>query len=103
MEYPKSEGRLWINNDKQEGDKKPNWRGRLVITNEQIRMLIDMAKANLEPTIQVGSWNRSSKESGAPYQYLSSEVYMPKQEAQAPQKTPYQPPQDGFQDDDLPF
>ena len=116
MEYPKSDGAMWPNAEKAPDNNKPDHRGRILVTNDQIRMLIAQSKAGLEPTIQVGAWHRTAKESGNPYIFMSTETYMKddSQQGQQQQKTPYQPPQQqqappqqqqggGFEDDDLPF
>ena len=131
-QYPKSDGALWLNMDNQDsvnllepflrkfkGDSTnlPQHRGRIKVTKEQIRKLIEMSKAGLEPTIQIGSWFRHPKNGGAPYIFVSTEVYMKNEEQQQnqgyqkpqlkQQQTPYQPPQqqasEPFEDDDLPF
>lgn len=85
MPYPKSEGVFFINNDKQI-EKHPDYRGNIVVSPDQIRMLIEMSKAGLEPKLQIAGWNRTSK-TDQYYMYISTEAYM-KQEQQ-----PYPPQQ----------
>ena len=117
MSGPKSKGAMWPNS-RRTAENQPEHTGKLEITDEQIRKLIEMRKANLEPIMQIALWNRTSKETGAPYMYLKTEVYMPEPEPQqqqayqAPQPQYRQPPQQApqqqapapdWEDDDIPF
>lgn len=73
-DYPKSKGGLWINRNKQ--GEQPDWRGKIEISDDQLRMLIKMKKEGFEPNIQLGAWKRKS-EAGQPYIHLSGEAYIP--------------------------
>lgn len=147
QKYPKSEGAVWLHQEnpiaqiigdfvhglKQGGQldasRLPHFKGRIIVTNDQIRKLIAMSKAGQEPQIQIGTWFRTPKSGGAPYMYQSTEVYMKEveqqpqqggyQSQQQPQQgvAPYQPPAQQQQpqqdqqpdpdndwvDDDIPF
>lgn len=109
--YPKSKGAVWPNDHKSE-DKHPDFRGKLVVTKEQINKLIEMGKAGMEPTMQIGAWKRTS-EAGQRYIFLSSEVYVKEENTDqdgwgdessdswgSPKPTPSNA---GFDDDDIPF
>lgn len=88
--YPKSEGALFAN--KKTTDKQPDMRGKVVITREQMQMLVEMGKAGIEPTLQLAAWKREAKSNGQSYLYISAEAYMKEEEA---------PASNGF--DDIPF
>ena len=90
--YPKSEGVIFINNDKQK-ETHPDFRGKVEVSAEQIKMLIAMGRAGVEPTIQIAVWNRVSQ-AGAPYQYISAEVYFDPNKTAAP--APAQPAAPAF-------
>ena len=93
--FPKSEGVLFKNNDKQK-DSHPDLRGHIVVTEEQIRKLVEMVKAGKESRLQAAAWRRKSK-AGVPYMYLSTEAYM-KDESEPRRNDP--PQGDGTPDDD---
>jgi hypothetical protein len=72
-----------------------------------LRELLAMAKANqanpvpdFKLKMQVASWNRIAKSSGAEYMYLSTEVYNP-ESAPVPVPEPVTAPQQF--DEDIPF
>ena len=102
-QYPKGEGAMFANEKK--NDKQPDWRGNIEVTPSQLRELLTMAKANqanpvpdFKIKMQVASWNRVAKSTGAEYMYLSTEVYNPEPApAPAPAPVPEQ-----F-DEDIPF
>ena len=83
-QYPKSDGALWPN-DQKTLEKHPDYRGKIVVTPDQIRYLIAMGKAGIEPTIQLAMWSRTSK-AGQPYLFLSTETYMKEQQPGQPQQ-----------------
>lgn len=92
--YPKSEGAIFAN--KKERDNHPDLSGKLEITRDQIKMLVEMGKAGQQPVLQIAGWNRKSQ-AGQNYVYLSAEAYMkqPKPENDMERFTP--------DDDELPF
>ena len=119
--YPKSDGCLWIN-DKKGNDKLPDFRGKITVTKEQVKKLIEQDKAGLEMTLSTGAWKRRSK-AQSNYLFLSTEVYIPEtssnddsasgwdnddsnqawgQAASAPSSAPSSA-DDPFADDDIPF
>lgn len=72
-DYPKSEGGAWPHTKTNE--KQPDYRGKIEITADQIRKLIEMGKAGKEPTLTLGIWNRTAKATNQPYLYISAEAY----------------------------
>jgi uncharacterized protein (DUF736 family) len=78
--HPKGEGVIFPNNEKTE-EKHPDHRGKIEVTRDQILRLVEMGKAGLTPTLQIGAWQRVSQ-AGNPYMYLSTEAYMKPVEAE---------------------
>lgn len=106
-QYPKGEGAMFAN--EKQNEKQPDWRGNIEVTSAQLRELLAMAKANqanpvadFKLKIQVASWNRVAKNTGAEYMYLSTEVYNP-ESATAPAPTPPPAPAPEQFDADIPF
>ena len=112
-QYPKGEGAMFAN--VKQNDKQPDFRGHVEVTSSQLRELLSMAKANQENPVadfkikmQIASWNRIAKSTGAEYMYLSTEVYNPPttapSTAPAPQQAPAPAPVNSwFDDSDIPF
>ncbi len=98
--YPKANGALFKNRDKK-SDNHPDVRGVLEVSEDQLRMLIAMAKAGVELKMQLAGWNRRAQ-SGQRYMRLESEAYMPEQRSAA-RKTPPAAgaDDDPFGDDDI--
>lgn len=95
-QYPKSEGGLWLNQQKA-NEKHPDYRGGVDITREQMQILMDMGRAGIQPRLQLAAWSRVAQGSGQPYIYISGEAYFKQETAQpdmSQQPTPYaqQPP-----------
>ena len=100
-QFPKSKGALFLNAQKA-GEKHPDLRGHLLITAEQIQMLVKMGQSGGKVQLQVAGWQRVSQ-AGAAYIYLEGEAYIkiadqsqPQGYAQpqaAPQMMPQQPMQ----------
>ena len=74
-DIPKSDGALFVNNDKKQ-DSHPDYRGHIKVTPEQINKLVQMGQMGLEPTLQLGAWERVARETGQRYIFVSSEVYI---------------------------
>lgn len=91
-QYPKSKGALFINNDKQQ-ENHPDFRGNIVVTKEQINMLVQMGKAGVEPKLQVAGWNRTAQGSGQYYLSMETEAYFDPSRHQNPGGYQQQPPQ----------
>ena len=91
--YPKSKGGAWINKNR-ETDKHPHLKGHIVVTPEQIRKLVEMAKAGMEPRLQLAVWKAES-DTGVKWLSIHTEAYM--QEERKPQPVP------DFDDDPIPF
>lgn len=72
-DYPKSDGAIFPN-DKKTQQNQPDYRGHLVITGDQIRMIMAMAKAGLEPRLQIAAWHKTSN-GGKQYMSLAAEAY----------------------------
>ncbi len=108
---PKGEGVLFTNRDKTT-DKHPHFKGYVTLTREQLNALLADGKAGREPKLQIAAWPRKAKESGAPYIFLSTEVWTEQrgQQNQWPEQQPQQQPRpqrqqsnnDGWPDD-IPF
>jgi len=92
--YPKSKGGVWKNKEKAT-DKHPDWKGHIEITGDQIRKLIEMAKARQEPRVQLSVW-RSESEAGVKWLSIAAEVYMKEAKVAAE-------PEADFDDDDIDF
>lgn len=97
-QYPKSNGGLWDNRHKN-APNHPDWKGHVVVTREQIRMLIAMIDNGMEAKLQLSAWKRQAQ-SGQRYISIEGETYMqggqqPQQGYQQPmsQRPPQQPPQ----------
>jgi hypothetical protein len=89
--YPKSDGGLWINQQRTT-DTQPELRGGVDITREQMKILMDMGRAGIQPRLQLAAWNRVAKETHQPYIYISGEAYFQPQTAQpdmSQQPAPY--------------
>ena len=113
-QYPKGHGALFINNEKKQPNH-PDFRGNVELTTEQIRKLIEMAKAGLEPKLQLAGWNKVAK-SGLQFISMETEAYMKAEEQNYPpqqtgipqpqipvpqQQVPQQAP--AFEDEDFTF
>ena len=98
MDYPSSKGAVFPVLQKQH-PKAPDFTGNLEISNEQIRKLIEMSKAGIQPKLQISMWNNHAQSTGAAYFGLQAQVYMKEQQAPA-QQQPYQPPALIQEDDD---
>jgi hypothetical protein len=93
---PKSDGALFVNNNKQK-ENHPDWRGHVMVTTDQINELIRMQQMGLEPQLQVGAWDRTAQQTGNRYMFLSTEVYI-KEQVQPQQQQGYpQQPQSAYQ------
>lgn len=93
--YPKSEGAVFSN--KKTTDKQPDFKGKLAVTKDQIKMLIEMGKNGQEPVLQVAAWNRKSQ-AGQQYLYLAAEAYMKQESAPELAVERFAP-----DDDEIPF
>jgi uncharacterized protein (DUF736 family) len=93
--YPKSEGAMFAN--KKSNEKQPDFRGKVAITKDQIKTLIEMGKAGQDVVLQLAAWNRKSQ-AGQTYLYVSAEAYM-KAEASTQDLARFAPDDD----DDIPF
>jgi hypothetical protein len=74
VQYPKSDGALFTNNERTK-DTQPHYRGNVKVTTEQINKLIEMINAGLEPALQLSAWSRKSA-AGMDYISISAEAYM---------------------------
>jgi len=102
--FPKSKGGLWLNANKV-GEKHPDLRGHLMVTSEQIQILIRLGQSGQDVKLQVAGWQRVSQE-GVAYMYLEGEAYIREeqpaqnwggQQQQAPAQPQYQQPAQGAQ------
>lgn len=79
--YPKGKGAFFTNSDKKQ-ENHPDFRGNIEVTGEQIRKLIEMGKAGMEPKLQISGWWRQAASSGNTYMSISTEAYMKDAEPQ---------------------
>jgi hypothetical protein len=91
--YPKSKGGAWINKERAT-DKHPHLKGHIVVTPEQIRKLIEMAKAGMEPRLQLAVW-KSESDAGVKWLSIATEAYMKEESSKQPAPD--------FDDGDIPF
>lgn len=91
--FPKGSGALFTNTDKKQ-ENHPDFRGNIEVSADQIRKLIEMAKAGMDVKLQVAGWWRVAKSSGATYMSMTTEAYMKDQE---PQQYPPMQQQGGYQ------
>jgi hypothetical protein len=92
--FPKTEGGLY-NNTYKKASNHPDWTGNIKISSAQIKNIIAMGKAGLEPKLKLAAWDRKSKEDGSQYFYLSAEAVFDESKHSQPA------PQESF--DDIPF
>lgn len=108
-DYPKSDGAIFPN-DKKTQQNQPDYRGHLVITGDQIRMIMAMAKAGLEPRLQIAAWHKTSN-GGKQYMSLAAEAYAKDVQVPPPSAPRQAPPppkpapaaNNDFDDLDIPF
>ena len=81
--YPKTEGGLYTNNYKK-ANNHPDWTGNVKISSAQIKNIIAMGKAGVEPKLKLAAWNRKSKEDGSEYFYISAEAAFDESKVSAP-------------------
>ena len=78
MIFPKSKGGLWTHNKTSE--KQPDVKGHIEIPKDVLRMLVNQAKAGVgEIKLQIAGWDRTAKNNGQRYIYLTSEAYVQKE------------------------
>tara|TARA_R100000900_G_scaffold137159_2_gene115488 strand:+ start:221 stop:532 length:312 start_codon:yes stop_codon:yes gene_type:complete len=91
--YHKSEGGLFPNGYKT-SDKHPDHNGKVEITDDMLRTLMAQRKAGQTPVIKLAGWNRTAKNTGQAYMYVSAEtVEEDANEAQAPAPAPAPAPE----------
>lgn len=107
--YAKSEGGFWPNTYKKT-DKQPDVTGNIEVSNDQLRKMVEQAKAGVAVKLQIAGWNRRSKSDNKPYIYISAEVLEPKESAPQPATIQSQfeaqglaPTASSFPNDDVPF
>ena len=99
--YPKTEGGLYTNQYKK-ANNHPDWTGNVRISSEQIKNIIAMGKAGIEPKLKLAAWNRKSKEDGSEYFYISAEAAFDESKVSAPPPEP-EPEPVATAEDDWPF
>jgi len=120
--YPKTkQGGLWKNENADETNKQPPYRGYLVITEDMLKTLIVLMRNNawekkgqnpdLGPKINLAAWLNTAKDSGEKYFRVNGDVYYPKEynhlfdgseEESAAPAAPAPKAEEPF-DDDFPF
>ena len=98
-QYPNS-GKLSNNKYKEQGDKKPDMHGEIVMTRTVLKQLLEETDED-DITIKLSAW--AMEGNYGPWMRLAWNNYKPKKE-EAPQQQSAQAPQ-GFEqmDDDIPF
>lgn len=99
-QYPNS-GKLSNNKYKEQGDKKPDMHGEIVMTRSVLKQLLEETDED-DITIKLSAW--AMEGNYGPWMRLSWNNYKPKAEA-APQQRQAEPQNKGFDDmeDDIPF
>ena len=94
--YHKTDATLFKNGYKTM-EKHPDLNGTVKVTDDILRTLMAQRKAGGEPIIKLAGWNRTAKETGQHYIYLSVEAVEEDQPqaAPAPAPAPQAVPQDG--------
>ena len=84
----KTKGGLWINSNKTQTNKQPDFKGHIKVTKEQMQQMVQRGAAGLELQLELRAWKSLSQERKQ-YIALGADVYIPKnQDAPAPQATP---------------
>ena len=102
-QYPNS-GKLSHNRYKEEGDKKPNFTGELVMQRSALKQMLEETDLD-EIAIKLSAWTMTGDY--GPWYRLSWNNYKPKEEARSapPVKVPAPKtnPQMAIDDEDIPF
>jgi single-stranded DNA-binding protein len=101
-QYPNS-GKLSNNKYKEQGDKKPDMHGEIVMTRTVLKQLLEETDED-DITIKLSAW--AMEGSYGPWMRLAWNNYKPKNEdAPQPRQTPAAQANKGFDDmdDDIPF
>jgi hypothetical protein len=85
--YHKTDATLFKNGYKTM-EKHPDLNGTVKVTDDILRTLMAQRKAGGEPIIKLAGWNRTAKETGQPYIYLSVEAVEEDQTQAAPEPAP---------------
>lgn len=75
-DFPQTNGALF-KNDYKEKPNQPDFKGDLEISGEQVREIIAMSKAGLQPKLRLAAWARQPKGGGNTYFYLSAQAVPP--------------------------
>ena len=97
-QYPNS-GKLSPNRYKEEGDKKPDWTGEIVMQRIALKQMLEETDLE-EIAIKLSAWTMTGNY--GPWYRLSWNNYKPKEQP-APQPAPKVIPQVVIDDEDLPF
>lgn len=95
QQYPKSNGGLWPNQNKQT-QNHPDLKGHIELTKPQLDMLYEMGRRGMKVRLQLSGWMRTAQESGQRYMSLEGEAYMPQQQQQGGGFGGQQPQNQGF-------
>jgi hypothetical protein len=90
---PSCQGALFPNNFKKDGTQQPDWTGTVDVSKELLSALVDIAKELKEKAnqgeeiddtkfikLRVAGWDRTAKNTGADYKYLTIEPLREKPE-----------------------
>tara|TARA_R100001082_G_scaffold95721_2_gene63047 strand:- start:23915 stop:24229 length:315 start_codon:yes stop_codon:yes gene_type:complete len=81
------------NNERKSADNHPDFVGRLVLSTDELRGLIEIherdTEGNREPLLQIdlSGWKGTSKRDGTPYLYMRHEVYTGPRKAPGPKQS----------------
>lgn len=94
---------LFPNEYKEKGDNKPSFKGRVTISHETLRALVQMSKSGAEPTLDCAAWVHDwngGKRISVKMQPLEEK---PKEEKPRRRAKPQPEPEPDFLDDDIGF
>lgn len=96
----KSTGALFVNDYKEDGDRKPDLTGNLDITKEQITELIEKGKAGKDVKLKLSCWIYPSKKNPEQDRFF---IVADSTEFKKAGATPSDAQKDEWNDDDVPF
>jgi hypothetical protein len=97
-------GNLFKNKNKQEGDNRPDWDGRITLSVDLLKELVTDHKSGKEPVIKIAQWDNVSRTNGMPLRGTIIDRPMSQEQSQPKPEIVPDPPKasDDF-DDDIPF
>ena len=97
-------GNLFKNKNKQEGDNRPDWDGRITLSVDLLKDLVTDHKSGKEPVIKIAQWDNVSRTNGMPLRGTIIDRPMSQEQSQPkPEVVPDPPKVSNDFDDDIPF